>query len=182
MCCEARPCTVSYWAKWLDGVKRPKGSVAKRSAEVEGKYAVMDWWLAGPPELIATWGNISTQWQSYVERNNALGIGNAWSHFIWPQHAYQVLGVVVRFSSAVCGVLARGYFGDLRQHQMLQRQAPPWHGCFDHGRRAAHLTNQSCPLVYTDSNQHGKQHQHQQANAQWLRSELRPKNTSHTLL
>ena len=50
-------------------------------------------------------------------RNEALGIGNLWAHFVWAQHVYDVLRVPTHFSSALCANLARRYFDSIRQYR-----------------------------------------------------------------
>mmetsp|Transcript_16370 Transcript_16370/g.54409 ORF Transcript_16370/g.54409 Transcript_16370/m.54409 type:complete len:377 (-) Transcript_16370:25-1155(-) len=81
-----------------------------RAADVERSYFVMDWWLAGPPALVASWGRIASEWDAYAARNAELGIGRKWSHFLWAQHVHEVLRITPSFSSAVCAQIARRHF------------------------------------------------------------------------
>ena len=65
-----------------------------RAADVERSYFVMDWWLAGPPALVASWGRIASEWDAYAARNAELGIGRKWSHFLWAQHVHEALATL----------------------------------------------------------------------------------------
>ena len=85
----------------------------------------MDWWVAGPPALVASWDRIASQWDEYVARNAELGIGNLWSHFVWAQHTYEVLRARPRFSSAVCAHIARRHFELVRALREQARLAGP---------------------------------------------------------
>ena len=119
----------------------------------------MDWWLAAAPALLATWANISHHWEQYVARNEDLGIGNVWSHFVWASHAIDFLHAPMRFSSAVCGTLGRHHYQALRRQstQGSLEALRPWSGCFRRGGASAAEkasdalqalvpTPQQCPL------------------------------------
>ena len=148
-------CTVADYA-YADGVGRRR-RVARRTADVERRYFVMDWWVAGPPALVASWDRIASQWDEYVARNAELGIGNLWSHFVWAQHTYEVLRVRPRFSSAVCAHIARRHFELVRALREQARLAgpgraralptKPWGGCFvdQDGRAPLDSTTEQCP-------------------------------------
>lgn len=115
------PCTVTKFTKYADAAGwRSKTVLARRTDAVDRRYFVMDWWVAGPPELIASWGLISANWSEYTHRNDDLGIGNRWAHFIFAQHVHDVLRAPVHFSSALCTMLARRYFDAIRQYTYQQ--------------------------------------------------------------
>ena len=70
-------CTVEKYSRYADGKGyRPKAVLDRRTDEVDRNYFVMDWWLAGPPEVVASWGRISREWDHYVSCGaRAIGLG-----------------------------------------------------------------------------------------------------------
>ena len=114
----------------------------KRSGTTNANYFAMDWWFAAAPAVAASWMNISTEWDAYARANAALGIGNTWGHFIWAQHARDVLRARVRYSSAVCGQLARVHLHGVRG----SRRREPREVCGESERDRNELdTAQPCP-------------------------------------
>lgn len=143
-------CTVRSFSKFPDAIGFRAASVTnRRTEEVNNKYFLPDWWVAGPPKLIATWSNISSRWGQYVERNEQLGIGNLWSHFIWPSHIFDFLKFPIAYSSAVCGELGRHHFRQLRAYKedlrAGRKATQPWSGCWGAQPRYGHA-NEPCPI------------------------------------
>ena len=150
-------CMVGDYTRYLDeSGSRSKAVRSRRTADIERRYFVMDWWLAGPPALVASWERIASEWDEYAARNEELGIGNLWSHFIWAQHVHEVLRTQPRFSSAVCAQIARHHFEAVRTLQDQARGvesgkalalSKPWGGCFvDHdGNAPLKPTPDQCP-------------------------------------
>ena len=53
-----------------------------------------DFWVAGRPALLATWSNISTNFEWYIGRLSAKGItqaGTHAAHYLWPVHIQEAL-------------------------------------------------------------------------------------------
>ena len=63
----------------------------------------MDWWFAARPAVVATWVEISSQWEWYKERMRRMLIWRYFSHYIWAFHVHDVLNrtVDVRFRAGV---------------------------------------------------------------------------------
>jgi hypothetical protein len=66
-------------------------------------YFLMDWWFAARPAVVATWVEISSQWEWYKERMRRMLIWRYFSHYIWAFHVHDVLNrtVDVRFRAGV---------------------------------------------------------------------------------